>query len=195
MCQGIYSFPIIFTSRRPCIDNRPCKAKQPRIYPSVKAVTNKTPTHTKSINKKDEHSCITTFAPRPCRSPQPHRSQLRARSRVRTRMRLQARHARPQVIVLTRRKAEDIRTLIQRRDAAHALDKLFTVSTISQPKHPPSALRPGTHTVEIKLSSPFLSLELSHHMPPPRPISRIIPLLRATTSGVSYETMNRWAAS
>jgi hypothetical protein len=96
-----------------------------------------------------------------------------------------------QVIILARGEPKHIGTLIEAADAADAANELCNVSPLpsSLPQRKSSDGRRKKKrwklTVETKLSAPFLSAELSHHIAPPSPNSRTNCVFLATTAGES----------
>jgi hypothetical protein len=105
---------------------------------------------------------------------------------------LVVRHALAQILVFTLREVEQVGRLIQSIDSTNCFHKLHqpisSMSLYTQGTYKggyEEQKRQKTLTVEIKLASPGLSLELSHHMPPPRPFPRMNWLFLAMMSGVS----------
>lgn len=82
-----------------------------------------------------------------------------------------------QVIILGSRVAELILELLQRAFAAESVDELFHIST--------SKATGEERTIAIKLSLPFLSLLVSHHIPPPSALDLIYEALVLMVAGVS----------
>jgi len=97
--------------------------------------------------------------------------------------RLIIRHTSAQVIILANRVAEQVGRLIKLTRSTNALDKLFPYC--QSPRKKRKRGNKKKLTVEIKLPSPVLSLELSHHIPPPRPWSLIYCVFCWIMAGVS----------